>query len=283
MYNISVTNASVLYDNNVLKCTKGEKMKILTGIKPTGKLHLGHYFSCIKPAKDYLKSNNTIEVLIADLHALNTLDSEIVNASTSELFKFLTEQSIGVVNIQSDKHITQSVFLDMLQKTPKGLLERCHAYKTLGDKQQANMGLFTYPVLMAVDIYLSGCDKVLVGKDQLQHIEVARELIKKYDSEAKLPTALVIHEESVLGFDGRKMSKSYNNALPLDATDEEIIKFCKKIKTGSEVNQENSAILYSLFRLMGYSFPNFTGYKQAKEMLAQATIEFYNKEIRLDK
>lgn len=255
-------------------------MKILTGIKPTGKLHLGHYFSCIKPALELQEQGHEVSTMIADLHARNTLDRLLISGASTDIALFCFNKTKVHTYRQSSEKRTYSTYFDMLQITPKGMLERCHAYKTLDDKKQANMGLFTYPVLMAVDIYLSDCDKVLVGSDQLQHIEVARDLIKKYDPDAKLPEALVIHEESVLGYDGRKMSKSYNNTLPLDATDEEIRAFCMKIKTGSEVSQENSTILYSLFRLMGYSFPNFTGYKQAKEILIGAMIEFYNKEIR---
>ena len=133
---------------------------------------------------------------------------------------------------------------------------------------------------VTVDIYLSGCDKVLVGQDQQQHIEVARDLIKKYDPKAKLPEALIIQTESVLGFDGRKMSKSYNNTLTLDATDDEIRNFVRKIKTGTDVTEENSKTIQDLHYLITGEYPNIKRYGTAKAMLAQELIEFYNRNIR---
>ena len=254
-------------------------MKILTGIKPTGKLHLGHYFSCIKPALELQKQGHDVELLIANLHAQNTLTKDEINLHMNNMYPYIPQALLYRDQNYSWDYSVQDVFFEMLQITPKGLLERCHAYKSLDDKQQANMGLLTYPVLMAVDIYLSGCDKVLVGQDQLQHIEVARELIKRFNKNAILPEPLVYETTQIPGFDGRKMSKSYNNTLPLDATDKEIKEFCRKIKTGTEVTRENSKIINHMFSLLG-GFYEYSSYKQAKDKLTEVMIDFYNKEIR---
>lgn len=254
-------------------------MRILTGFKPTGKLHLGNYFSCIKPVKELGTGKNFVECLIADLHALNTLDQEEIDINTSDMFEFLSRQKMGMVTIQKNKHATYFTFLEMLQKAPKGLLERCHAYKSLDNKDKANMGLFVYPVLMAVDIYLSGCDTVLVGEDQIQHVEVARDLIKRYNKDALLPEALIVNTENILGFDGKKMSKSYNNTLYLDATNEDISRFVKKIKTSTKVTDKGSEILINLFQAIGVDY-EISSYGKAKKELTKQLIDFYDKEIR---
>lgn len=264
-------------------------MKILTGIKPTGKLHLGHYFSCIKPALELQEEGHDVEVLIAQIHALNTLDVDTMTEYANAIEEYI--KSIGLKCVHQSEE-TLACFALMLNKTTKGQLERCHAYKSLKNKDQANMGLLTYPVLMSTDIYLSKCDKVLVGNDQEQHIEIARDLIKKYDPEAKLPESLIYHTFHVVGFDGRKMSKSYNNTLTLDATNTEIKEFIMKIKTGSEGVEESKDVrgtpLVELHDLITggrsmFAFKLSRGgfsYKEAKEELITKMIDFYNEEIR---
>lgn len=207
-------------------------MKILSGVKPSGKLHLGHYFSVIKPALELEKTfDNEVDVLIADLHVHNTNISkkEIAN-NTVKMYKFFNLDF--QTRIQSDDINLLRVYFDLMQLAGKGLMDRCHAFKA--SDGNVNMGLYTYPILMAADIYTSNCTHILVGKDQAQHIEIARELIKKYDSERELPKPLIIQEDSILGYDGEKMSKSLNNYLSLDATDEEVREYISKIKTDSK-------------------------------------------------
>ncbi|GGA29595.1 tryptophanyl-tRNA synthetase [Paenibacillus physcomitrellae] len=150
--------------------------------------------------------------------------------------------------------------------TPKGLMNRAHAYKAIVDQNEqtgmerdngVNMGLFTYPILMAADILLFQSDQVPVGKDQIQHVEIARDIAEEFNrsfgNTFRLPTFVVDETTAVVpGLDGRKMSKSYNNTIPLFAPPEELEKRIKKIKTDStppnEPKDPNTSSVFLLYK-----------------------------------
>ncbi len=211
-------------------------MRVLSGVKPSGTLHLGHYFSVIKPALELENTfNNEIDILIADLHVHNTnLSKKEIEIYTKKMYKFFNLDF--QTRIQSQDQNLLKVYFDLMQLAGKGLMDRCHAFKA--SDGNVNMGLYTYPILMAADIYTSNCTHVLVGKDQAQHVEIARDLIKKYDSDRELPEPLIVQTESILGCDGEKMSKSSSNYLSLDAVDGDIVEYIAKIKTDSKAVED---------------------------------------------
>lgn len=211
---------------------------ILTGIKPTGHPHVGNYAGMIKPALEMIEANPDGRnfLFIANYHALNSMDS----ADDLRRYTFEIEACFLALGLDSEttSFYRQSDIPEIFELTavlasvtPKGLMNRAHAYKARVDenlcRQNAdrddgvNMGLFTYPILMAADILLFDADIVPVGKDQVQHVEFARDIAgyfnRKYDSEFfTMPEYRVQADlEALPGFDGRKMSKSYGNTIPL--------------------------------------------------------------------
>lgn len=205
----------------------------LTGVKPTGTLnsgfHLGNYVSVIKPIKEFLKTSTGF-LFLADVHALNEKpDPNVLTQNSAKMLAtlfafFKKEAESGKLAIYRQSAFPETFELSHLltQFMPKGLLNRCHAYKAKIDAgQDVNLGLFIYPHLMATDILQLQPDIVPVGKDQLQHIEVTKELARVTNNFLcteffKIPEAFVQTEEVLLGVDGqRKMSKSYNNTIPV--------------------------------------------------------------------
>jgi tryptophanyl-tRNA synthetase len=249
-------------------------MKIaLTGIKPTGILHIGNYFGAIKPALR-LAEQYDARYFIADYHALNTVQD------TAELRRAVTGIAAGWLAAGLDPErvvfYRQSSVLETFELatilsafTPKGLMNRAHAYKAAvqqnmekGENCDAgvNMGLFTYPVLMAADILLFDADIVPVGRDQIQHVEMAQDIAGSINYNykkdlLKIPKAAVQEDVAVVpGLDGRKMSKSYGNTIPLFSTESDLRKLIMRIVTNSQGVEEpkdpdNSQIfaLYKLF------------------------------------
>lgn len=228
-------------------------MRILSGLKPTGRPHLGNYFGAMRQFVD-LQSRGEGFYFIANLHALD----QVRNA------KDLRELSVGValdylaigldparstLFLQSDvPEVTELTWI-LGTVTPMGLLERMHAYKDATAKgRPADFGLFAYPLLMAADILLPAADCVPVGSDQKQHIEFARDVAVKFNQTycpafdpqtgeggaLKLPEALILEDvATVPGTDGRKMSKSYANTVELFAPDRDVEKSIKRIVTDS--------------------------------------------------
>jgi tryptophanyl-tRNA synthetase len=211
-------------------------MRILSGIKPSGAVHMGNYFAMLKPMVDS-QNRGTLLCFLANLHAQTTV------FSGTELFDNTTRLFIDVLalGIDPDKSIywVQSDVPEVCELTwylsnitPMGLLQRCHAYKeAVSNEIAANDGLFQYPVLMAADILLYQSNFVPVGRDQKQHVEVTRDIAIKfnqtYGEVFTLPEPEICESVAVLpGLDGRKMSKSYDNTLELFG-DEKVIK--KKI------------------------------------------------------
>jgi tryptophanyl-tRNA synthetase len=223
----------------------------LTGIKPTGTPHLGNYLGAIRPALA-LAERFDAYYFIANYHALNSVtDPALVRRYTLEvaatwLALGLDPQRVTLYR-QSDVPETFDLFALLTNVTPKGLMNRAHAYKAAVARNQEqgrdadddiNMGLFNYPLLMAADILLFSADVVPVGRDQVQHVEVARDIAQAfnrlYGDVLRVPEIHLSEAPSIAGLDGRKMSKSYGNTIPLlSAGPDELRKVVRRYKTDS--------------------------------------------------
>ncbi len=274
--------------------TSTTKKRLVSGVKPTGRPHIGNYFGAMKQLVD-LQDLYESYIFIADLHALNSVsDAATMRTFTHELV--LDYLAIGldpakvVLFKQSavPAHTQLTWIFDTLVTVP--FMMRAHAYKDAVAKNiEPSMGLFTYPVLMASDILLYDADVVPVGKDQKQHIEYARDIAGKFNHQYselfKLPNELVVEAVAVVpGTDGQKMSKSYNNTIPLFGTDEEITKAVMSIPTDSrrpdEEKNPDDLILYQIHKLFNDSpelraqYRQGLGYGDAKKMLIADIISF---------
>jgi len=244
----------------------------LTGIKPTGDLHIGNYFGAIKPALELAKDYDA-RYFIADYHALNTvknpaeLGSSIRQVAAGWLAAGLDPEKVIFYRQSSIPEVFELTAM-LMAFTAKGLMNRAHAYKASvqennekGDDPDAgiNMGLFTYPVLMAADIIIFDSDVVPVGKDQVQHIEMAQDIAQSVNANygqqvLKVPQAAVQENVAVVpGLDGRKMSKSYNNVIPLFVPEKTLRKTIMRIVTNSQGVEEpkdpEASQIYLLYKL----------------------------------
>jgi tryptophanyl-tRNA synthetase len=216
---------------------------ILTGIQPSGALHLGNYFGAMQPAID-LQSQGQALYFIADYHALTSV------GKADDLRRYTFDAAAGflacgldpartILFRQSDVPQVHELAWLLSVVTPMGLLERATSYKDkVAQGAETSHGLFAYPVLMAADILLYNSDLVPVGKDQKQHLEIARDIAQKFNDRFgpvfKLPEAVTREATAVVpGIDGRKMSKSYGNTIPLFGDEKEIKKPVMSIKTDS--------------------------------------------------
>ena len=227
--------------------------RILTGITPSGYPHLGNYIGAIKPSLDLLDEKCESFLFIADLHAVikvsdpHKLD-ELSNAIAIAWLASGLDPNTTSFYRQSDvPEITELAWL-LSCITEKGLLNRAHAYKAAVDQNNESgnkemdegisVGLFSYPLLMASDILTPNATHVPVGKDQQQHLEITRDIAEKFNNKYgkffNVPEAVIQNENTVLGTDGRKMSKSYNNIIPLLSTEKELRKSVMKIVTNSQ-------------------------------------------------
>jgi tryptophanyl-tRNA synthetase len=252
-------------------------MKIaLTGIKPTGTLHIGNYFGAIKPALR-LAEKYEARYFIADYHALNAVKNAdaLRNAISGIAAGWLAaglDPEKTVFYRQSDVPETFELATILAAFTSKGLMNRAHAYKAAveqnvvrGEDGDAgiNMGLFTYPVLMAADILLFNADLVPVGHDQMQHIEMAQDIAGALNFNYKqkllnVPEAAVQEDTAVVpGLDGRKMSKSYGNTIPLFSDERELRSLIMRIVTNSQTVDEpkdpDSSQIFALYKLFADS------------------------------
>ncbi|MFC4893149.1 tryptophan--tRNA ligase [Pseudofrancisella aestuarii] len=236
------------------------KKIVLTGITPSGTPHLGNYVGAIKPAIEMSKSEDfDCLYFIADYHSLIKLwDKKLRQQYTHEIAS--TWLALGLdpnkTTFYRQSDIPEIMELNWILSTvaSKGLLNRAHAYKALVDQNLAEenadpdkgitMGLFNYPILMAADILMFDADLVPVGKDQLQHIEIARDICNRFNhiyktSTLKAPTWLTDEEsQTILGLDGRKMSKSYDNTIPIFSAEKKLRKQVMKIITNSQLPEE---------------------------------------------
>ncbi|MEI9999704.1 MAG: tryptophan--tRNA ligase [Verrucomicrobiota bacterium] len=221
---------------------------ILTGIQPSGALHLGNYFGAIQPAVELAKQGQAV-YFIADYHALTSISKaeDLRRFTFDAAAAFLAcglDPAKTILFRQSDVPQVHELAWMLSTVTPMGLLERAHSYKDkLAQGAEASHGLFAYPVLMAADILLYNSDLVPVGKDQKQHLEMARDIAQKFNDRFgpvfKLPEPIIGEATAILpGIDGRKMSKSYGNTIPLFGDEKLIKKPVMAIKTDSTPLEE---------------------------------------------
>ena len=265
------------------------KKEFLSGVQPSGKPHIGNYFGAMKQFVD-LQNEHDGYVFIADYHALHSLRNgkEMKENTKSVLLDYL---AIGLdpkkVTFfkQSDvgEHTELAWIFDTITTMP--YLMRAHAFKDAQAKnKEIDVGTFNYPVLMAADILLYGTDLVPVGADQKQHVEIARDIAEKfnntYGETFKLPEPMITKDVAVVpGTDGRKMSKSYGNAIPLFAEYEEIKKCVMSIVTDSSGGiPQNVYAIHKLFRSedeLKKIYAEKSGkYKALKEMLIEDLEKF---------
>ncbi|QDS88584.1 Tryptophan--tRNA ligase [Rosistilla ulvae] len=274
-------------------------MRVLSGIQPTGRFHWGNFFGAIRQYIDLQHSHEGF-YFIADLHALTTVrDPQVlrqnVRDAALDLLALGLDPAKATLFVQSHVPEVSELSWLLMTGTPMGLLERCHAYKEKKERGiKSDAGLFTYPVLMAADILAYDADLVPVGADQIQHVEVCRDLAGSFNhafgETFVLPKAKVLEEAAkVPGTDGQKMSKSYDNTLPLFGDTKAIRKQIMRITTDSRPMEEpkdpEGDHLFDLLRLVGsqsdidamaetYRRGGF-GYGEVKKAVAAASEEFF--------
>ena len=275
-------------------------MRVLSGIQPTGKIHWGNYFGAVRQYIE-LQKHPAALYFIADLHALTTvrnpaeLQANVTNAAL-DLLALGLDPAKATLYVQSDvPEVTELTWL-LMTVTQMHLLEKCHAYKDKKAKGlAADAGLFTYPVLMAADILLYDSNLVPVGQDQIQHIEVTRDVGQRFNTIYEkevfvLPEPYVVQSlAKVPGLDGEKMSKSYNNTIEVFMEPKQLRKKIMSIKTDSKgveepkdpetcsvftlyklfANEEQQTALAAKYRAGGM------GYGEAKQALYDQAMETF--------
>lgn len=275
-------------------------MRILTGLQPSGKLHIGNFFGAMEPAVR-LQEIGEAFYFIADYHAMtSSRDAAALRENVRELaVDFLAcglDPSRAVFFRQSAVPEVNELAWILSTVCPMGLLEKCHSYKDkIANGISPNHALFAYPALMAADILLYDSNQVPVGKDQKQHLEVTRDLAVKLneaygEGTVVLPEPIIREDTAVvIGLDGRKMSKSYQNTLPIFGEEKPLKKLLMRILTDSTPVEdpkptENSTILalYKLFATPGdYEIMvvdharGGIGYGDFKKRLADAYWDYF--------
>jgi len=239
------------------------KTRVLSGIQPSGQLHIGNYFGMMKPMIEWQEKSDLF-CFIVNLHALTTVfDARVLAGNTlSAAADFLAlglDPEKATFWVQGDVPQHTELTWILTNVTSMGLLERCHAYKDkVAQGLTPNHGLFAYPVLMAADILLYQANLVPVGRDQKQHVEVARDIAGSfnhlYGETFVLPEPLIDENLATIpGLDGRKMSKSYDNALDIFISREELKSRVMAIVTDtravSDIKDPDSCNLFALYRL----------------------------------
>ncbi|MDI9325608.1 MAG: tryptophan--tRNA ligase [Alphaproteobacteria bacterium] len=277
---------------------------IITGIKPTGSIHLGNYFGAILPLLKISKGKKVF-AFVADLHALTntTIEPETLQKDITHILCAWEACGAGDSNVivyrQSD--YPQITFLQwvLTQHTTLSTLQLGHAYKdaTMNKHQTPVLGVLLYPILMSADILISGAGIVPVGQDQVQHIEMARDMARKYNSWVGKnyfiePKSHVVESEALKGIDGRKMSKSYNNTIPIFGSEEEVRKKIMSIQTGSvplgkPIQHEDCLVFYFHTKISPAELVSdlrrryakgSIGYREAKELLFESFLKYFKKE-----
>ena len=252
-FRLSSTN-SIVMSTEPSPAAASKPTIVLTGVKPTGLVHLGNYVGAIRPALAMAAAPG-IEtwLFIADYHALTSAPdpkefNEWVYRLAATWLACGLDPERTVFYRQSDVPEIMEINWILSCFTPKGLMNRAHAYKARVQENEefkredldhgVNMGLFNYPILMSADILAFGADRVPVGEDQVQHLEIARDIAQKlnrrYGPILRLPQVVVGQKgKSIPGLDGRKMSKSYDNYIPLFEESARLKKIIGRIKTDS--------------------------------------------------
>ncbi len=274
-------------------------MRSLSGIQPSGILHIGNYFGALKQFVD-LQDKYEGLYFLADYHALtsNPNPQKLKENTINVLLDYLAlglDPKKSTIFLQSDVPVHAELMWILNNVTPVALLERGHAYKDKINKGlKANAGLFTYPVLMAADILLYDTDYVPVGKDQKQHVEFARDIAIKFNEQYgkevfKLPQDLILEDVAVVaGIDGEKMSKSYGNMINMFLPEKELKKQVMSIVTDSASLEEsknpdnNITKIYQLFaskeeieEMKRKFIAGNYGYGTAKKELFEKIIEYF--------
>ncbi|MCX6996784.1 MAG: tryptophan--tRNA ligase [Kiritimatiellaeota bacterium] len=275
-------------------------MRILSGIQPSGKLHLGNYFGMMQPALE-LQQRGEAFLFIANYHALTTVAgaAELRAATQDVALDFLAcglDPERTAFYRQSDVPEVQELMWLLSVVTPMGLLERCHSYKDkLAKGVPANHGLFAYPVLMAADILAMQANVVPVGRDQKQHVEVTRDIAIKFNNQYgpvfTLPEPLIRAEVAVVpGLDGQKMSKSYGNTIeifgPAQDVRAKIMRIVTDSKTVAEPKDPETCNVFALYRLFATAAERAAmaaryragglGYGQVKQALAEKVAAHFD-------
>jgi len=257
--------------------------RVLTGITTTGEPHLGNYAGAIRPSV-LVSQDLSIEsyFFLADYHSLvKNIDPSLVKQATHQIASTwialgLSDQSIFYR--QSDIPEIFELSWILTCSTAKGLMNRAHAYKAATDTnllekntdvdKGINMGLFSYPILMAADILMFRADEVPVGKDQIQHVEMARDIAMRFNHHygdlLVIPKAITSeNSETLPGLDGRKMSKSYQNTIPLFCEEKQLKKLISKIKTNSiEPSMPKEYLGCTLYQI----YSNFSTLEEIKQI-----------------
>jgi len=278
--------------------TKTQNKKILlSGVKPTGRPHIGNYFGAMKQFVDMQDEYNA-NIFVANYHAFTTvqnakeLKQNTIDIVIDYLAIGLDPQKVNIFLQTDAPEVTElSWIFDCITTMP--YLQRAHAYKDAQAKgEEINVGTFNYPMLMAADILLQDADVVPVGADQKQHLEFTRDTAEKFNrlfgETFKLPKPIIMENvKTIPGTDGRKMSKSYGNTIPLFADDEEVKKAVMSIVTDSKApedskdpQEDNVFALHKLFSVE--ELPEIEkrykeggmGYKESKEILIKNIISF---------
>lgn len=239
-------------------------MRALSGIQPSGRLHLGNYFGMMKPALE-LQAQGEAFLFIADYHALTSVsDPQALRQATRDVaLDFLAcglNPEKTVFYRQSDVPEVHELSWLLSTVTPLGLLERCHSYKDkVARGLSANHALFAYPVLMAADILAVQADVVPVGQDQKQHVEVTRDIALKFNQKFgevfKIPAPSIRQTVAVVpGIDGQKMSKTYNNTLELfgapTVTARKIMRIVTDSRGVAEPKDPAQCHVFALYKLL---------------------------------
>ena len=276
-----------------------KRTRILSGIQPSGKLHIGNYFGMMKPALE-LQQQGDAYLFIANYHALTSVtDPEMLRTAVKDVaLDFLacgldTERT--AFYRQSDVPEVNELAWLLSIVTPMGLLERCHSYKDkMAKGMAATHGLFAYPVLMAADILMVQSDIVPVGKDQKQHVEVARDIAQKFNNTFgdvfRLPVESIREDVAVVpGVDGAKMSKSYGNTIEIfgqeKATKKKIMRVLTDSRGLEDVKDPETCNIFALYKLFadeaaqadlaGRYRAGGMGYGTAKKELFELMMDYF--------
>ena len=276
---------------------------ILTGVKPTGTPHIGNYLGAIEPALRRANEYSDAFFFIPDYHALTSVqDGETMRELTHKVAATWLAAGLdpSTTHFYRQSDIPEIFELDVILNNfvPKGWMNKMHSYKASIDKNRAagklddfdvNMGLYNYPILMTSDIITFGATHVPVGRDQIQHVEIARDIAQRFNNQFN-ETVFVLPEHVVAdgiaelpGIDGRKMSKSYGNTIPLYASREVWEQSVRKIVTDSIDHTEETireTVLYKIYatlateeqanELASKLAEKAIGWKQAKDFLVDA-------------
>jgi tryptophanyl-tRNA synthetase len=277
---------------------KSDAPVLLSGMQPSGKLHIGNYFGALKQWLDHQDRYQNY-IFIADLHAITTtqnpreLSENVLDLAISYLATGIDPKKTIIYKQSDVPEVTELAWIFNCITTVPYLM-RAHAFKDAEAKnREINVGVFDYPILMSADILIQDPDVVPVGQDQRQHVEIARDVAEKfnriYGETFKLPEPLILESvQTVPGTDGQKMSKSYKNTIELFATDEEIRSAVMKIPTDSkevaepkDPEKDNVFALHKLFT-EGAEFEDLrdryenggVGYKESKDILVKNITKF---------